>query len=158
MLKVAHAKLEASGLGNWQIAAGDHRHLPIGNAVADVALAGWTIAHLVAWNLPTWQSEVEQVLAEMRRILRTGGTIIILDTLGTASAMPHAPDKFVPYYSFLESSSFASTWIRTDFQFGSLAEAQALLGFFFGDAIGQQIVHEYGAFVPECTGLWWLNV
>jgi ubiquinone/menaquinone biosynthesis C-methylase UbiE len=158
MLQAARAKLEPSGLNNWQVAAGDHRHLPIGDAVADIALAGWTIAQLVAWNLPTWQSEVDQVLAEMRRILRTGGTLIILDTLGTASATPRAPDKFVPYYSFLESSGFASTWIRTDFQFESPGEARTLLGFFFGDENGEQMVQKYGAIVPECTGLWWLNL
>lgn len=158
MLQVAKAKLERSGLHHWRVAVADHRQLPISDASADLILAGWTIAQLVAWNLATWQTQVAPVLAEAQRALRPGGTIVIIETLGTGYATPYRPDKLAPYYSWLEERGFASTWIRTDFQFESLAEAKALLDFFFGEAMAEEMVNKHGIIVPECTGLWWLDV
>ena len=154
MLQVARAVLERSGHSNWHVAVGDHRCLPVGNRVADVALAGWTIAQLLVWSEPSWQCEADKVLAEMRRVLRPGGTIIILETLGTGYETPHPPDKLTAYYSFLEKAGFSSTWIRTDFQFESVAEAETLIGFFFGPDATQRIVNQ-NPIVPECTGIWW---
>ncbi len=154
MLQIAQTRLKRTGRSNWHVAVGDHRCLPAGNRVADVALAGWTMAQLLVWSEPNWQSEVDKVLAEMRRVLRPGGTLIILETLGTGSATPQAPDKLVPYYSFLEKAGFSSTWIRTDFQFESVAEAKTLIGFFFGPDATQRIIHQ-NPIVPECTGIWW---
>jgi len=158
MLQVAKAKLERSGLQHCRVAVADHRRLPLGDASADLILAGWTIAQLVAWNLATWQTQVAPVLAEAQRALRPGGTIVIIETLGTGYATPYRPDKLAPYYSWLEERGFASTWIRTDFQFKSPAEAKALMGFFSGEAVAEEIVNKNGIIVPECTGLWWLNV
>jgi ubiquinone/menaquinone biosynthesis C-methylase UbiE len=157
MLQIAQVQLKRSGLSNCHVATGDHRCLPVGSQVADVALAGWTVAQFLVWSEPNWQSEAEQVLAEMRRVVRPGGTIIILETLGTGLATPQAPGKLIPYYSFLEQTGFSSTWIRTDLQFESVAEARALIGFFFGMDIAQQIVKQH-RMVPECTGIWWLNL
>jgi len=154
ILQVARAVLERSGHSNWHVAVGDHRHLPVGNQVADVALAGWTIFQLLVWSEPNWQGEAEKVLAEMRRVVHPGGTIIILETLGTGFETPHPLDKLSGYYSFLEKAGFSSTWIRTDFQFESVAEAKAHIGFFFGTDIAQQIVKQ-DRMVPECTGIWW---
>jgi ubiquinone/menaquinone biosynthesis C-methylase UbiE len=158
MLRVAKAKLERSSLRHWRVAVADHRALPIGNASADLVLAGWTVAQLVAWNLATWQTQVASVLAEAQRVLRPGGTIVIIETLGTGYATPYRPGKLAPYYSWLEERGFTSTWIRTDFQFESPTEAKALLGFFFGEAMAEEKVNKHGIIVPECTGLWWLNV
>ena len=121
-------------------------------------LAGWTIAQMVAWNLETWQAEVGSVLAEMRRVLRPGGTIIIIETLGTGYTTPYRPEKLAPYYFLLEARGFSSTWIRTDFRFESVTQAESLIGFFFGTELEHQLVQEHGTTVPECTGLWWMNV
>ena len=154
MLQVAQVQLKRSGLSNWHVAVGDHRHLPVGSQIADIALAGWTIFQFLVWSEPNWQSEAEQVLAEMRRVVRPGGTIIILETLGTGFETPHPMDKLTAYYSFLEKAGFSSTWIRTDYQFESVAEAKAHIGFFFGTDIAQQIVKQDRK-IPECTGIWW---
>ena len=157
MLQVARAVLERSGHSNWHVAVGDHRHLPVSSQIADAGLAGWTIFQFLVWSEPNWQSEAEQVLAEMRRVVRPGGTIIILETLGTGFETPHPMDKLTAYYSFLEEAGFSSTWIRTDYQFESVAEAKAHISFFFGTDIAQQIVKQDRK-IPECTGIWWLNV
>jgi ubiquinone/menaquinone biosynthesis C-methylase UbiE len=158
MLQIARARLQRSGAINWLVASGDHRWLPLKAESADVALAGWTIGQHLAWNLDTWQAQVEQILRELRRVLRSGGTIIILETLGTGHATPHALEKLVPYYSFLEASGFSPTWIRTDFKFESLAQAASLTRFFFGDEFAQQVIANGWIILPECTGLWWINV
>ncbi len=154
MLKVARAMLKQNGLHNWHIAAADHRRLSVHSQVADVALAGWTLAHLFAWSEPVWRGEAEKVLAELRRVLRPDGTIIVLETLGTGYETPHPPENLIPYYSFLERAGFSSTWVRTDYQFESVAEAKAHISFFFGADIAQQIVKQDRR-VPECTGIWW---
>jgi ubiquinone/menaquinone biosynthesis C-methylase UbiE len=158
MLQVAKAKLERSGLHHCRVAVADHRRLPLADASADLILAGWTIAQLVAWHLATWQTQVALILAEAQRALRPGETIVIIETLGTGYATPYRPGKLAPYYSWLEERGFTSTWIRTDFQFESPTEAKALLGFFFGEAMAEEMVNKHGIIVPECTGLWWLNV
>ena len=158
MLRVAQAKLKQNGWSHWRIAAADHRRLPVKSHIADVLLAGWTIGQMVAWNLATWKNEVEQTLAEIHRVLRPGGTVIILETLGTGRATPQPNPKLIGYTTYLERVGFSSTCIRTDFEFESLDQTIALLGFFFGADAGVQWAAEYGTTVPECTGLWWLNV
>jgi hypothetical protein len=94
----------------------------------------------------------------MKRIVRPGGMIVLLETQGTGFASPHAPPPLVPYYAFLESAGFSSTWIRTDFRFESLTEAESLIRFFFGDELAQKVVDQNWIVLPECTGIWWLTL
>ena len=158
MLDVAIAKLGQSGLQNWRVEVADHRNLPVADQAADVAISGWSICYTVVWYEETWRDELGQVLAEMKRVLRPGGTIIILETLGTGYETPHPPDGMVAYYAFLEEEGFSSTWMRTDFRFESLAEAEALTRFFFGDSMADKVISEAPVILPECTGIWWLSV
>jgi ubiquinone/menaquinone biosynthesis C-methylase UbiE len=157
MLRTARANLERLGRRNWLAAVADHRRLPAGDGVADVALAGWTICMLAVWQQETWQREIGQTLAEMRRVLRPGGTAIILETLGTGRDTPQPPhDRLANYYAWLEGEQgFSATWIRTDLRFESQAEGKELIGFFFGDALAEQVPDGRPAIVPECTGIWW---
>jgi ubiquinone/menaquinone biosynthesis C-methylase UbiE len=155
MLNVAADRLRAAGCLGWDMAIADHRCLPLKGGVADVAISGWSICYLVTWSSKTWRSEVDQALGEMRRVLRPGGKIVLLETLGTGCQTPCPPEHLAGYYDYLEASGFASTWIRTDYQFASLAEAEALIHFFFGDGLAQKVVEEGWTTVPECTGIWW---
>ena len=50
---------------------------------------------------------------------------------------------------------FNATWIRTDYEFASVPEAEELTRFFFGDALADRIEREQLLILPECTGLWW---
>jgi ubiquinone/menaquinone biosynthesis C-methylase UbiE len=158
MLDVAIAKLEKSGVQNWRVEVADHRNLPVADQVADIVISGWSICYIFAWHEETWRDELGKALAEMKRGLRPGGTIIILETLGTGYEMPHPLDTLAAYYAFLEEEGFSSTWIRTDYQFKSLAEAEALTRFFFGEAMAEKVVNENLIMLPECTGVWWLRV
>ncbi len=157
MLKVAGANLAQAGRRNWLTAVADHRHLPAADGVADVVMAGWTICLLATWQPATWKQEVGQALAEIRRVLRPGGTAIILETLGTGRETPQPPhDKLANYYVWLEGEhGFSTTWIRTDYRFETRAQGKDLTRFFFGDDLAEQVTGDSPATLPECTGIWW---
>ncbi len=157
MLRVAGANLARAGRRNWLAAVADHRRLPAGDGVADVVLAGWTICFFATWQHATWQRDVGQTLAEMRRVLRPGGVTIILETLGTGRETPQPPhDKLATYYAWLEGEhGFSATWIRTDYLFESRAQGRGLTSFFFGVDLAEQMGGDRPATLPECTGIWW---
>jgi hypothetical protein len=93
----------------------------------------------------------------MKRMLRPGGTAVILETLGTGQEAPRPPTEgLAAYYAFLEDEhDFSSTWLRTDYRFNSLEEAEQLVRFFFGPELASRIVQEELLILPECTGIWW---
>ncbi len=158
MLEVAAEKLGEAGLRNWDVAAADNRALPIADRAADVAISGWSIVYLVVWNESAWESELAKGLDEMRRVLRPGGTIVILETLGTGHESPHPPDNLIEYFAYLEHQGFEHAWIRTDYRFDSLEEAEDIAGFFYGEAMLNEIVAEDAVTLPECTGIWWKTI
>lgn len=160
MLDLATAKLEQTGLQNWTVVVADNRALPVANQVADISIAGWSLGYFTTWHAQSWRTEIGQALVEMKRVLRPGGTVMILETLGTGSEKPCPPNgALAMYYAWLEREhGFASTWIRTDYQFNSVSEAQESTRFFFGDELVARIGQEGWATLPECTGIWWLNV
>ncbi len=159
MLDVATAKLRQSGLQNWHTAMGDHRRISIEDGIADVVISGWSICYVVVDNPETWGEELSKVLGEMRRVVHSGGMIILLETLGTGVEYPQPPDNLVPYYAYLEAHGFQCAWIRTDYRFESLEEAETLTRFFFGEDMPEKIrVNDQGVMLPECTGLWWLRL
>jgi len=47
--------------------------------------------------------------------------------------------------------------LSTDYQFASLAEAEALTRFFFGEELAAQVVENAWVVLPECTGIWWTH-
>ena len=159
MLDVAAAKLASMDGRSWQATVADHRDIPIEDDQADIVIAGWSICYLVTWNPDGWRPELDRALAEMTRISKPGGTIIILETQGTGNETPAAPDFLVDYYTHLEAHGFDSTWIRTDYRFADRAEAEHLAGFFFGEEMLDKIVEDTrGITLPECTGLWWQHL
>lgn len=154
MLRVAQKNLSTD------LAVADNRDLPLATAVADVVVAGWSLGHFVGWYPQTWQIEIGQVLAEMRRVAHKGGQIIILETLGTSVIAPQPPTAgLAAYYAWMQyTHGFAHKWIRTDYQFGSVVEADELTRYFFGDELANQIQQKQLTQLPECTGIWWLTL
>ena len=157
MLKFAYTKLAALHRSHWRTVIADNRHLPLPDQIADISIAGWSIGHMQHWYPDTWRSEIDQIIHQMRRVLRPTGTIIIIETLGTGSTEPSPPhERLAAYYQMLEQEyGFASTAIRTDYKFDSVQQASEVLGFFFGDEFAAWIIDRQSPIVPECTGLWW---
>lgn len=160
MLDMAAIRLRSLDLTNCELVVSDHRNLPALSASADLAIEGWSFGHLAWWFAGSWQEEIGKALAEMKRVLRPGGTAIIIETLGTGIEAPQAPTPYLAdFYSWLETEhGFVSTWIRTDFQFETLREAEELTRFFFGTELADRVACEELITLPECTGIWWLTV
>lgn len=158
MLGVAVELLRADGRTNCTTAVADHRGLPVADASADLAIGGWTVSAIPAAEKSV-EPGVGQALAEMQRVVRPGGRLILVETLGTGSTVPDPPGFLRPYYDYLEARGFRMSWIRTDYRFKSWAEARDLTRFFFGtDPLGALVESEGGVILPECTGLWWRTV
>ncbi len=155
---LALARDNLIGCSNCNFAVGDNRMLPLQSQSADIVMAGWSLGHFVGWYPDTWQVEIGRALAEMKRILLPGGTIIIFETLGTGQASPQPPTPgLAAYYNWLETAQgFHNQWIRTDYQFESVAEADKLTRFFFGNELADRILTQKLTILPECTGIWWL--
>jgi ubiquinone/menaquinone biosynthesis C-methylase UbiE len=157
MLDIAAAKLKQSGVSNWQVNVADNRSLPVEDASADLAIEGWSFGHFQDWFPDIWRDEAGKAVAEMKRVLRHGGTAILIETLGTGREAPLPPHEGLEaFYAWLEAEhNFAPGFIRTDYQFESLDEAGRLTRFFFGDELADQVVANNWVILPECTGIWW---
>ncbi len=155
MLAVARRSLATTDRSNWSLAIADNRRLPLRDRCVDLAISGWSICYLVTWGDPDWQVEVDAALLEMERVLRPGGTTVILETQGTGFEKPHPPEVLIPYFEYLVDRGFSFTWIRTDYRFNSSDEAVELVDFFFGAELAAQVKQSNRLILPECTGIWW---
>ncbi|WP_127579031.1 class I SAM-dependent methyltransferase [Paenibacillus koleovorans] len=155
MLEVTASRLCAAGLSNWRTQQADHRSLPLPDRSADLIVAGWTICYLANTGEREWEHHLAAIMAELERVLRPGGTIIILETMGTGTETPNPPAFLLPYYAALtERYGFRHSWMRTDYTFDSPEQAEALTRFFFGDLIADRVKVERLRSVPECAGIW----
>jgi len=155
MLSEAAARLNNLGLDNWLAAASDHRHVPLQVGSADLVISGWSFCYLVVWAGDDWEASLSAGLGEINRLLREGGTAVIIETLGTGAETPQEPEKLQEYFRYLEGKGFERTWLRTDYQFRDHEEAVELTRFFFGDEMLERIGDQPRPVLPECTGIWW---
>ncbi|GAA4838441.1 hypothetical protein GCM10023310_15280 [Paenibacillus vulneris] len=158
MLKVAAERLKDAGFTHWRTIAADHRSLPLADDSVDFIIAGWTVCYLTNADVPDAMGNLRKILAEMRRVLRPNGTILILETMGTGEEQPNPPEFLKAYYDALvQDYGFNHKWIRTDYTFENLQQAEQLAGFFFGDAMAKRVVERNWIQLPECAGMWWLK-
>jgi len=158
MLRVCRQKLGASGLSNWKVEVGDHRQLPVEDGSADLVVSGWSVAYLYVWHKDTWRDELEKWLGEMKRVLRRDSYIVLFESLGTGNETPIHLEHLAAYYPWLNEAGFQNKWIRTDYKFESIEEAEELSRFFFGDELGDKVKKNNWMVLPECTGVWWLKI
>lgn len=158
MLRVCREKFTKSGFSNWQVDIADHRNLPVADGSANLVVSGWSLSYLAVWNPDTWREELETWMAEMKRVLMRGGFIVLFESLGTGNDSPIKLGHLKDFYPWLDEMGFQNKWIRTDYKFESLAEAEELSRFFFGDELGKKVRENEWVILPECTGVWWLKI
>jgi SAM-dependent methyltransferase len=153
MLEVARRELGT----RCRMLLADMRGLRIPPASAELALAGWALGHFCEWYADEWQRAIDGVLSALWDALAAGGTLIVIETLGTGAPAPAAPDAALArYYDFLEGAwQMRREVLRTDYRFESVAAAKESIGFFFGPALAATVEREGWSVVPEWTGLWW---
>lgn len=157
MLDALHAKLQKQGLSqNWTTLVADHRQLPVADRSVDLVVAGWSMCYLAHEGNEAWRVNLESMMREVGRVLRSGGTIIIMETMGTGTETPAPPNFLTPYYAALVNDyGFHFRWTRTDYTFDSVEEAVRHIAFFFGQELADDIERNQWAIVPECAGIWW---
>jgi len=158
MLRVCREKFTASGAINWQVDVADHRQLPVEDSSADLAVSGWSLSYLAVWNPDTARVDLEKWLGEMKRVLRPNSYIVLFESLGTGNESPIKLDHLRDFYPWLDEVGFQNKWIRTDYKFESLDEAEYLSRFFFGDELGDKVKKNKWVVLPECTGVWWRKI
>lgn len=160
MLTIATERLQQAHKINWTLRVAENKSIPLPSASADLTIAGWSFGHVTEWHPTYWHEEINTAVNEMKRLLRPGGTAVILETLGTASETPAPPNaQLAAYYALLEQKyGFTRQAIRTDYQFESLEEADKLVRFFFGNEMADQVRKNNWVIVPEWTGVWSLRV
>jgi ubiquinone/menaquinone biosynthesis C-methylase UbiE len=158
MLRVCREKLLASGLSNWGADVADHRQLPTPDNSADLVVSGWSVAYLCSWHPETWRNELEKWRFEMKRVLRPGSFIVLFESLGTGNESPIKLEHLKDYYPCLDEAGFQNKWVRTDYKFESIEEAENLSRFFFGDELGDKVLKNQWLVLPECTGVWWAKI
>ncbi|MDA3938141.1 MAG: class I SAM-dependent methyltransferase [Spirochaetia bacterium] len=156
MLDFGIEKLNKLNLSNFSFAVADNREIPLPDNCADLAVSGWSIGYFASWKNEKWKKDTHKAVDEMERMLRTGGTAIIIETLGTGHETPVEPSsELSEYYSYLENElGFSRSWIRTDYKFSSVEDAEKTVRTFFGDELGNYFKNNNTAILPECTGFW----
>lgn len=157
MLAIAREHLEAlPNAAPWQLHCVDARELPVESGAFDIAIAGWVFGHFRYWMPENWKNEVGQAFREMRRALKPGGALVIIETLGTGYEVPRQPSKeLAEYFQWLEEEQgLRCTPLRTDYVFPDLETAAETTGAFFGAEFAARVRRENWQRVPECTGMW----
>ena len=158
MLRVCRSRFEASGLSNWQVDVADHRQLPVEDHSADLVVSGWSVSYLAVWNNEHQTNELDVWLVEMQRVVHQGGWVVLFESLGTGNESPIRLEHVESTYQWLDKNGFQNKWIRTDYKFESVDEAEELSRFFFGDELGDKVRQNKWVILPECTGVWWLMI
>ncbi len=140
---------------NWQATLAVHQALPFVDGRFDCIISGWSFHGVILGFPNNWQAALDHALAGVARVLRPGGRVILIESVGTGFETPNPPDDLADYLDALDTRGFKSTWIRTDYCFSNMAEAKKLITFFFSDRDIPMWESDRGVIVPECTGLWW---
>ncbi len=157
MLRVAQYKQNKHGWKNVSLAQADSRRMPVLSNNADFAIEGWAFLQIAVWHPQDWQVQLDRALEEMQRVVRPGGRMILIETLGTGEQVPKVEPFFREVYDFLETErGFAPLAIRTDYCFETMEQIQQIVLPLFGQKMLECLVRtKAGLVLPECTGLWW---
>lgn len=155
MLAIARDHLVRMGADASGLVVGSLDALPWEDASADLGVAGWVFGHQRSFEPERWRATVSRGVAELERVVRPGGGVLLFETLGTAVEAPGVREDLAELQHYLEQPlGFERRVIRTDYVFASAANAAEALEFFFGSTVAQRVRDRGWARVPEWTGCW----
>lgn len=143
--------LGASLLKTAHWCEGEAAALPLADHAVDAAVEGWALGHVVSWEPEQWEQRSRAAIAELVRVVRPGGTIMLLETAGTCVDEATPPPHLLPLYALWTELGFHAVDVATDYVFASLDEAVRVMGAFFGDAMAARVRERGRAQVPEFT-------
>jgi ubiquinone/menaquinone biosynthesis C-methylase UbiE len=157
MLDVAREKQDRLGWPHVHLALADSREMPVRGGWADFAIQGWAFLHIAVWHPQDWQVQLGRALDEMQRLVRPGGRMILIETLGTGGKSPDPAPAFRQVYDWIEQErGFQPRAIRTDYRFETMEQVETVVLPLFGEEMRPRLEHTpQGILLPECTGLWW---
>jgi ubiquinone/menaquinone biosynthesis C-methylase UbiE len=156
MRRIAISKCTQKKMDGIEFLPGGYEQIPLSNSSVDLVIEGWSFMYYYKLSLPNWKDKINCALIEMNRILKPGGKIILIETLGTMETEPQVFNFAAPFYNYLEEEQdFKRINIRTDYKFNTIKDAEALITFFFGEDMGKMVHQRKDIIVPECTGLWY---
>jgi ubiquinone/menaquinone biosynthesis C-methylase UbiE len=158
MLRVAQEKRIRPGWEHVTLVQADSRSMPVCTAWADFAIEGWSFLHIAVQNPSDWQFQLGCAVDEMKRVVRPGGKLILIETLGTGQTEPNPAARYREVYDWLEKErGFQPVAIRTDYLFETMDQIRNVVIPLFGEKMLDVLIpSDAGIIVPECTGLWWL--
>jgi ubiquinone/menaquinone biosynthesis C-methylase UbiE len=157
LLKLARSKKDLSGTANCTFLKGDNLNVAARNGSADMAIEGWSFPQMLSYSKDVWQATLDHSIEEMKRIVKPGGFIFLIESLGILAEEPVEPKFFSRLYEIFETKyGFKREWVRTDYKFDTAAMAEYYVGFYFGEEAAKHIKEHNLSVVPECTGIWWL--
>ncbi|MBI9107646.1 MAG: class I SAM-dependent methyltransferase [Spirochaetales bacterium] len=123
---------------------------------ADIVIQGWSFGHTVSDNESQIEKTVNKLVVDCNVRLKRGGSLVFLESLGTNTESPEAPNKNLKdFYSELEGRhGFSRTVLETDYRFDSNEDAARIMGFFFGEEMGSNLKFTRDGIVREYTGVW----
>ncbi len=155
MIKVAERELRRPEDGRLTIIRASADALPLADDFVELAVAGWVFGHMRKWMPDDWRAGIGAAIRDIQRVLRPGGELVIIETLGTNSETPSPSPSLAEYYAWLEEHvGLTRAAIRTDYAFADVEAAAETLGFFFGAEMASRVRARGSAIVPECTGIW----
>ncbi len=155
MLQIAKTRVAEDGGDPSGLVIGSLDALPFPDRGADLSVAGWVFGHQRSFEPVRWRETVGAGLAEMSRVVRPGGMVVLFETLGTAVEQPGVRADLAELQLHLETEhGFVRRVLRTDYVFESAEEAAVALEFFFGADVAARIREREWARVPEWTGAW----
>jgi ubiquinone/menaquinone biosynthesis C-methylase UbiE len=160
MLRLSQVRQRRQGWRNVALVLADSRRMPLGSPQADLAVEGWAFLQIAVWHPQVWRAQLSRALDEMHRLVRPGGKMILIETLGTGESTPRVVPFFREVYAFLEAErGFTPLSIRTDYRFETMQQVQQVVVPLFGEEMLERLVSTASGWVlPECTGLWWREV
>lgn len=122
----------------------------------DCVIEGWSFGHTVLDQAHDLDGIVDKLVHDCRALLRPGGAIIFMETMGTFVSEPAPPiEGLARFYARLtQHHGFAEHIIRTDYRFADVAQAAEIMGFFFGDEMGERVRQARQSIIEEYTGIW----